>query len=1073
MSQEEYSEPGSSTLPGRQDKLDLLKELLDKPHCRGVVIQGLPGIGKTEFLSHFANWLPTEKSKRHFRVARPDPFDERAELGGIAVSMAKSMACSLGEPPIVFGENPETDFENWLPKLSKRLESNHRLVLLLDGDCERLADYVHRLLHLGPWTRLQFVVAVDMNDRLSNITSLNIGPLEGDAAKEMLQGEAGRGLDLSHEAIARIQQMTNGHPHFIMELCRLLRSQLREQKSKEQIEVAAVDDARDQFLETDDSRLFRLWGSLSKQERVVLAAAAPFEESKFTLDQLTSEVKHIKHLDSGSVNNALFHLKEKCLLKSEGPDNYLFPGEIIRLWAERKLPEVSGGQSGTGEELESAPKVDRARPKGSAAPLGGPTPGRVASRGATALPGTGTEEGPPTSVERLEPPSLEAVDRPTGSPLEEGPAQPETEVSENEPGIPELADAAVAAGASPEPEPSDTPDLGDAEDHPAESDPGTGPGVTKGQGQPPPPRRLLQAKNLTIKAFDGQPILKGLSVDLYQRDILFLVGESGSGKTTFIRLCLGILPSALTFEEGELEYFASEIALDREGGFRWDVFHRHAGTALGYCPQDPFSRFNSRKPLARQLLVSDLARRWRRSSEKTPLGHSEVPTLDGLLSAILDLGSKLRDAGLRTEDLWALPRQRSHGYIQRLGLTQIPEDLSILFLDEPFNALDLVTRQRLVEHCVELLRSGSLGALVCATHDHQFIKSVVDAAREPELCCIKQDIVSGKVGPLAWPYPRPDVEKDLTPSRVEIQEKKSTPIHIGPLESTGRILHLIFDQEPLRYRHGEIVGIVGSSNSGKTTLGKHLCGWDVRRGIRDERQYVPQDPFSCFSPGLPVKACCPDLEAAIGELVEDRAEELIPLLDRPPGNLSGGQLQRLRILAAMARIRTLEEKSTLLFLDEPFAHQDPEWVKSLTALVCDATGKTVDTSMVVSHDIELLLRFCNRIVLLTEFYFRTGRDAMVLTLPFVDAHLGQESRVDLVGQLEEKLDAGGLEARLSDALSGAMDKALDNVRGRVARKQKELIYDEAHRLRAEAVEEVKLYLRDLIQLLRHYGAVAA
>lgn len=83
---------------------------------------------------------------------------------------------------------------------------------------------------------------------------------------------------------------------------------------------------------------------------------------------------------------------------------------------------------------------------------------------------------------------------------------------------------------------------------------------------------LLKIKNIK-KNYDGVPVLKGISLDIYKGEILSLLGVNGAGKTTLSSIIATLHPAT----EGDIEYNGESIYKDIPG-FRFK---------LGYCPQHP------------------------------------------------------------------------------------------------------------------------------------------------------------------------------------------------------------------------------------------------------------------------------------------------------------------------------------------------------------------------------------------------------------------------------------------------------------------------------------------------------
>ena len=68
-------------------------------------------------------------------------------------------------------------------------------------------------------------------------------------------------------------------------------------------------------------------------------------------------------------------------------------------------------------------------------------------------------------------------------------------------------------------------------------------------------KKLIQFKNI-VKEFDGQLVLKGINLDIYENEFVTLLGPSGCGKTTLLRILGGFLEGY----EGQLIFDGQEIS---------------------------------------------------------------------------------------------------------------------------------------------------------------------------------------------------------------------------------------------------------------------------------------------------------------------------------------------------------------------------------------------------------------------------------------------------------------------------------------------------------------------------------
>jgi len=67
--------------------------------------------------------------------------------------------------------------------------------------------------------------------------------------------------------------------------------------------------------------------------------------------------------------------------------------------------------------------------------------------------------------------------------------------------------------------------------------------------------KLIEFRNI-VKNFDGQMVLKGINLDIYENEFVTLLGPSGCGKTTLLRILGGFLEQ----DEGSVIFNGEEIS---------------------------------------------------------------------------------------------------------------------------------------------------------------------------------------------------------------------------------------------------------------------------------------------------------------------------------------------------------------------------------------------------------------------------------------------------------------------------------------------------------------------------------
>jgi osmoprotectant transport system ATP-binding protein len=183
----------------------------------------------------------------------------------------------------------------------------------------------------------------------------------------------------------------------------------------------------------------------------------------------------------------------------------------------------------------------------------------------------------------------------------------------------------------------------------------------------------------------GREILRHFDLDVFAGETLVLLGRSGAGKTTALRMV-----NALVFP------VSGDVLVEGKSTRDWEPIRLRR--RIGYVLQDAglFPHFTVAENVAL------------------------VPSLEGWDRARIDarVDELLGRMGLDPAEFRErTPRQLSGGQRQRVGVARaLAAEPSILLLDEPFAALDPITRRSLQSEFVHLRRSWTKTSLF-VTHD--------------------------------------------------------------------------------------------------------------------------------------------------------------------------------------------------------------------------------------------------------------------------------------------------------------------------------------------------------------------
>lgn len=419
--------------------------------------------------------------------------------------------------------------------------------------------------------------------------------------------------------------------------------------------------------------------------------------------------------------------------------------------------------------------------------------------------------------------------------------------------------------------------------------------------------------------------------------VVGLIGMNGVGKTTSLRILAGEVKPNLGnysnppewdevirfFRGSELQTYFSKMA---EGGLR--VVHK---------PQaiDNIPRYV--KGSVREVLS--------RVDEKG------------------EMGDVVKELGLDK----VLDREVKHlsgGELQKLAIAALMlRDADVYLIDEPSSYLDVKERLR-VARAIRRLAGGDRYVVV-VEHDLAVLDYISDLVHilygEPGVYGVVSLPRGVRTGINAY------IRGYLREENIRIRQ---SPIefHVRPApaewrpESVAltwsrivkRLDGFTLEVEPGEIHRGEVVGILGPNGIGKTTFVRILAGkLEPDEGYVERRgeitlSYKPQFISSIEFDGTlaqMLRTVGVDLSSSFVMTELIKPLRLYPLLDRRVSELSGGELQRAVIAAALGR------EADLYLLDEPMAYLDVEQRYAVARVIKRLTEERGVATFVVEHDI--------------------------------------------------------------------------------------------------------------------------
>lgn len=515
--------------------------------------------------------------------------------------------------------------------------------------------------------------------------------------------------------------------------------------------------------------------------------------------------------------------------------------------------------------------------------------------------------------------------------------------------------------------------------------------------------KILDVHNFSVKFKlnndETFAAVRGIDFSINQGQILGLIGESGSGKSVASQCITKLIDDALLYGEVLFSHNDSQVNLLTVDE---DTLRTIRRREIAYIFQEPMTALNPLIPCGKQILEC-----------------AESPSAEflSLLLEKVELTDIERVAA-------SYPHELSGGQRQRIMIAMaLAKKPKLLIADEPTTALDIAVQTEILTLLKKLSRDEKMGILFI-THDLLSLKGFADNIAVMYHGKLVEKNTANKI----LTHPQHPYAKALIESRAtytkrgnilaeidDLLETKDGELHFNPpksipltpkknsdevlLELSGveksHFKSSLFKKEETKVLHdihftlnqGDILGLIGESGSGKSTIAKLILKiWNPTNGvlklhnkdlasisdISEEIQLVFQDPFSSLNPKQKIGNAISEVLQTTDKKAPKSAvkEKVISLLQevgltasdfaKYPHEFSGGQRQRICIA------KTLAKNPKIIVLDEAVSALDVSVQAKVLNLLNDLKREKGLTYLLISHDMNVVSYFCNKIIVLKQ-----------------------------------------------------------------------------------------------------------
>ncbi|MCU4899468.1 ABC transporter ATP-binding protein [Bacillus cereus] len=310
---------------------------------------------------------------------------------------------------------------------------------------------------------------------------------------------------------------------------------------------------------------------------------------------------------------------------------------------------------------------------------------------------------------------------------------------------------------------------------------------------------MIQFNQVSKSYEDGTKAVDSLHLEIKKGEFFVLIGPSGCGKTTTMKMINRLIETT----EGSILIDGKDIQQYNINELRWDI-----GFVLQQIALFPHMT------IAENIAVVPEMRKW--SKEKIKARVDELLQMVGL-----------------DPDVYRnrMPDELSGGQKQRIGVVRaLAANPKIVLMDEPFSALDPLSREQLQKDIVQLQKKIQK-TIVFVTHDMQEALSLGD-----RICIMKE----GKVVQLDTPEgiihnPKNEFVEEFIGNRGRPWYEGKSIEDVLPLDESMRIegealsLHSSLQEALVRLRADEVVPVEENGRYVGALTSRHIVNYIVEQ----------------------------------------------------------------------------------------------------------------------------------------------------------------------------------------------------------------------------------------------------